>query len=434
MIDREGRAIQPTNLVNLVQAKMQVSTIARAVSSTDGNSFLEVAGRPVFQLNSVSAAIWTKLAEGFSAEQIISHLTGQFKVPVDRLTRDVHAFVDTLKQNDLVKEDVRTLDYHVEFVWNKGIAARCDWRIPDEFPADRGFAGALEPPGHSGPPYLLENLIADPESYRAVKDGDIVWVKFSWLKSFLHQVLPLVRAKFILVTADSDVGAPLPIMAESLQILEYPNVLHWYAQNCDGPGLMGRMSPIPIGIDFHTISEQPFWGEDRSSPEDQERILKSVATGFRPARERIHKVYVDFAWQSADTYLSGKRVRILRQILASDRFIFQSRPLSRTQVWRKWGEHAFVLSPPGRGLDCHRTWEALACGNIVLVQSSPLDCLFEGLPVIPIQDWSEITEQNLEAWLERYHGCDINEPKLKSDYWVAKMRSVAKAKLQSQLS
>ena len=129
MIDREGRAIQPTNLVNLVQAKMQVSTIARAVSSTDGNSFLEVAGRPVFQLNSVSAAIWTKLAEGFSAAQIIRHLTGQFKVPVDRLTRDVQAFVDTWKQNDLVKEDIRTLDYHVELLWNKGIAARCDWSV-----------------------------------------------------------------------------------------------------------------------------------------------------------------------------------------------------------------------------------------------------------------------------------------------------------------
>lgn len=411
---------------------MQVSTIARAVRSTDGKALLEIAGRPLFQMNSVSAAIWTKLQEGLSVEQIVGHLTGQFQVPAERLASDIRAFVEILKQNDLVKEDVRTFDYHVGLVWNKGIAARCDWRIPDEFPADRGFAGALEPVGHSGPPYLLENLIADPESYRATKDGDTVWVKFSWLKSFLHQVLPRVRTKFILVTADSDVGAPLPIMAESLQILEYPNMLHWYAQNCDGPGLMRRMSPIPIGIDFHTISEQPFWGEDKSSPEDQERILKFVAKGFRPARARTHKVYVDFAWQSANTYLSGKRQRILRQILTNDCFVFQSKALPRTQVWRKWGEYAFVLSPPGRGLDCHRTWEALACGNIVLAQSSPLDCLFEDLPVIPIKDWSQITEKSLEMWLERYPGCDINEKKLKSDYWVAKMKAVAKVKLSSQ--
>lgn len=413
---------------------MQVSIIARAVPSTGGKALLEVAGRPLFEMNSVSIAIWTMLTEGFSTEQIISQLTGQFKVPAERLTSDVHAFVETLKQTDLVKEDIRTLDYHVELLWNKGIAARCDWRIPDEFPANLGYAGALEPVGHSGPPYLLENLIADPQSYCGIRDGDIVWVKFSWLKSFLHQVLPLVRSKFILVTADSDLGVPLPIMAESLQVLEHTTVLHWYAQNCDGPGFMGRMSPIPIGIDFHTLSEQPFWGEDKSSPEDQEGILKSATSGFRPARDRIPRVYVDSAWQPANTYLSGKRQRILRQILTNECFVFQSKALSRTQVWKKWGEYAFVLSPPGRGLDCHRTWEALACGNIVLVQSSPLDCLFEDLPVIPIKDWSQVTEKNLELWLERYRGCDISEQKLKSDYWVAKMRAAAKGKLNSKVS
>ena len=298
---------------------MQVSTIARAVSSTDGKALLEVAGRPLFQMNSVSAAIWSELTEGFSTNQIISHLTEQFKVPAERLTSDVHAFVDILKQNDLVKEDVRTLEYHVELLWNKGIAARCDWRIPDEFPADLGYAGALEPVGHSGPPYLLDNLISNPEIYRQIKDGDLVWVKFSWLKSFLYQVLPLLRTKFILVTADSDVGAPLPCMAESLQILEYPNVLHWFAQNCDGPGLLGRMSPIPIGIDFHTLSEQSYWGEDRASPEKQERALKSIPRKFRPACERIRKVYVDFAWQppAPNSYRSMKRQRVLSQILTN---------------------------------------------------------------------------------------------------------------------
>src|ERR1041384_2688878 len=105
---------------------MQISTIARAVPSADGKALLEVAGRPLFQLNTVSIAIWTKLTEGFSQDQIITELTRQFKVPVERLTDDVNSFVETLKQNDLVKEDIRTHDYHVELVWKKGIAARCD--------------------------------------------------------------------------------------------------------------------------------------------------------------------------------------------------------------------------------------------------------------------------------------------------------------------
>ena len=413
---------------------MQVSTIARAVPSADGKALLEVAGHPFFQLNSVSAAIWTKLTEGFSTEQIVSQLRGQFKVPVERLSDDVNSFVESLKQNDLVKEDIRTLDYHVELVWKKGIAARCDWRIPDEFPEGLGYASILEPLGHSVPPNLLDNLVSNPEIYRGIRDGDVVWVRFSWVKSFLKQVLPLVQAKFVLVTADCPLGAPLPIMGEALEILEHPNVLHWFAQDCNGPGFFGRMSALPLGIDFHTTSEQPMWGEPISSPQQQERMLIGIRGAFRPARERIRKVYVDFAWQPANRYLPGKRQRVLAKLLTNPTVVFQSRPIPRRELWTKWGEYAFVLSPLGDGLDCHRTWEALACGNIVLVESSPLDCLFEGLPVIPIRDWSQVTEQNLEAWLDAHHGCDINEPKLKSDYWIAKMRAVAKARLSSQVA
>lgn len=410
---------------------MQVSTIARAVPSTDGKALLEVAGRPLFQLNSMSAAIWTKLTEGFSTEQIISHLTGQFKVPVERLTNDVNTFVETLKRNDLVKEDVRTHDYHVELVWKKGIAARCDWRIPDEFPKGLGYASILEPFGHSVPPYLLDDLIPNPEIYSGIKNGDLVWVRFSYVRSFLKQVLPLVKAKFILITADCPLGAPLPIMGEALEILEYPNVLHWFAQDCNGPGFLGRMSPLPLGIDFHTISEQAMWGEPITSPQRQEQMLKGIRRSFRPARERIRKVYIDFAWQPPNRYQPWKRQYVLAKVLTNPCVFFQTGPLPRRDVWQKWGEYAFVLSPIGDGLDCHRTWEALACGNIVLVQSSPLDCLFEGLPVIPIKDWSQVTERNLETWLDAYHGCDINEPRLGSDYWITKMRAVAKAKLNS---
>ena len=47
----------------------------------------------------------------------------------------------------------------------------------------------------------------------------------------------------------------------------------------------------------------------------------------------------------------------------------------------------FVISPPGNGIDCHRTWESLILGNIVLLQSSPLDPLFEDLPVVIIKDF-----------------------------------------------
>src|SRR5205085_11179000 len=125
----------------------------------------------------------------------------------------------------------------------------------------------------------------------------------------------------------------------------------------------------------------------------------------------------------------AKRHRSLAQIVTNECYAFQSKALPRTQLWRKWGECAFVLSPHGRGLDCHRTWEALACGNIVLVPSSPLDVMYEDLPVIPIKDWSEIDTNRLQAWLDRHSGCDIGAKGLQNSYWVDKMRHMAAEKL-----
>jgi hypothetical protein len=93
-------------------------------------------------------------------------------------------------------------------------------------------------------------------------------------------------------------------------------------------------------------------------------------------------------------------------------------------MWRRRGEYAFVLSPHGYGLDCHRTWEALALGHIVVTSSSPLDPLYTGLPVITIQNWSEVTRGNLERWLSLYGNQDTSAlPQLTSRYWADGMRS-----------
>jgi hypothetical protein len=83
------------------------------------------------------------------------------------------------------------------------------------------------------------------------------------------------------------------------------------------------------------------------------------------------------------------------------------------------------------GLDCHRTWEALALGHIVLVPSSSLDALYTDLPVIPLRSWGDITPENLEKWLRVFGEFDGVHPKLKSSYWVNRMRSIAEETLNA---
>lgn len=59
--------------------------------------------------------------------------------------------------------------------------------------------------------------------------------------------------------------------------------------------------------------------------------------------------------------------------------------------------HPFVASPPGNGLQSHRTWEALVAGRvpIVLRTDGPMDDLYTGLPVLLVDGWSE--EERSEA-------------------------------------
>jgi len=414
---------------------MHVSRAARVVSVSNGKTMLELGGRPLFELNPVAAAIWVKLSNGFSIQQIIGHLVAQFGVPEERATMDVTTFVQILERNFLITDKPIALERPVtapaELVWNKGMAAMCDWRIPDEFPIGRDYSSVPDPEGHIAPPHLLGNLISDPTVYRDIRNGDLVWVKLSWLKSFIKQILPLVKAKFVLVTGDSDTSVPSEAMLETQAILKYPNIVHWYAQNCDCPKFGGRMSPMPIGIDFHTLSERRLWGENISPSRQQELVLQSIRKGLPPLRERIRKVYIDFAWQPVGFRLSVRRQEAVEKLRTNECVYVQRGPLRRSKMWRTRGEYAFVLSPHGVGLDCHRTWEALALGHIVLVPSSPLDSLYAGLPVIPIKDWNEITPQKLDTWLSHNLACKIGEEKLKTRYWISKMRSTANEKINS---
>ncbi|WIA13152.1 hypothetical protein OEZ85_006744 [Tetradesmus obliquus] len=60
-------------------------------------------------------------------------------------------------------------------------------------------------------------------------------------------------------------------------------------------------------------------------------------------------------------------------------------------------QYKFVLSPVGNGVDAHRTWEALLAGSIPVVESSVRDSMYEGLPVLIVKSWSELSLSLLES-------------------------------------
>jgi hypothetical protein len=72
------------------------------------------------------------------------------------------------------------------------------------------------------------------------------------------------------------------------------------------------------------------------------------------------------------------------------------------------------------GMDCHRTWEALCLGCIPIVKTSPLNSLYDGLPVLILNDWSDLTEELMQSTVLDFkeRQSEFQMEKLTLKYWV----------------
>ena len=87
--------------------------------------------------------------------------------------------------------------------------------------------------------------------------------------------------------------------------------------------------------------------------------------------------------------------------------------------------YKFILSPPGAGIDCHRTWEACYTGVIPIVIKSNISELYNNLPICVVDSWDIINEEYLNKKYEEIQK-NIKEnkyeiDKLYLDYWTNKI-------------
>ena len=72
----------------------------------------------------------------------------------------------------------------------------------------------------------------------------------------------------------------------------------------------------------------------------------------------------------------------------------------------------FVISPPGNGPDCHRTWEAMYLGAIPIVKKNFWPFQHKNLPVIQLDEWENL--QNYLGWKLP----EISSDWKRIDYWL----------------
>ena len=291
------------------------------------------------------------------------------------------------------------------FVCSRGLLQSCTFQ-------------SLNPQSSCATDYrYLNNMI----NSNKLQNGNSIYVCSELLSYFVNIILPKINISFVLVTGDSDLTVPKEALVPKQfnYLINSPFLIKWFAQNtqmymCD------KICQLPIGLDYHTISADPVhkWlnkdNKEGHLPKDQEYILLNLRQTMIPFQERINKIYVKF---SLNTDRFKQRENALKQI--PQNLIVKNLDFTkRTENWKNTIKYAFVLSPFGNGQDCHRTWEALCLGCIPIVKAPNFNKLFEDLPVLNVNEWTDITQELLDKTIQDFQTRQFNYEKLTLKYWT----------------
>ena len=243
---------------------------------------------------------------------------------------------------------------------------------------------------------------------RDVKLGDTIFVEYDLLKRFGRKYLPKIKNRFVLITPNCESGTDNPQPGRFSKFLAEERLAAWFVQNIDREP-SERVIPIPIGL------ANQVWPHGQVSVLDPAALIAPPAGG----EGRDCFVYVNF---SVNTNESARKP-CLDHFLALSTSVVKE-PISFDEYLDDLSRTVFVVSPPGNGLDCHRTWEALLMGCYPIVLSSTLNPLYENLPVVVVKDWSEVTDEFLQKKKEEFSSRTWSYEKLYAPYWYQKVFAI----------
>lgn len=135
-------------------------------------------------------------------------------------------------------------------------------------------------------------------------------------------------------------------------------------------------NPLPIGLEN---SEKQVNGV----PAD---YLKIINRGLRTWDDRDITLLICFSL-STNPVERNRAMQVAKDIPGS--YIVE-KPITPRRYRDLVCRSRFVLSPPGNGPDCHRTWEAVYLGATPIVSQMHWGFLHHNLPVLPVRQWVDV--------------------------------------------
>jgi hypothetical protein len=286
--------------------------------------------------------------------------------------------------------------------------------------------------------YLLDMI-----SSSNMFDGMTIYVCSELLNYFILFILPDIRHKFILVSGDSDLISPCESIEEEslfLSLINNNNLIKWFSQNITINSLFNnnnnlikwfsqditinslfnnKIIQLPIGLDYHTFMRDPFtsWNHTKGVkylPIQQENMIHDCKINSNPFSKRQIKIYANFNFYN-DRFKD--RINIQTSIPKNLLHLI-NKPIPRIEYFKDIIQFAFVISPYGNGLDCHRTWETLCLGSIPIVRATVFSKMFENLPVLIVNEWTDINKELLENTITEFTSKVFDYNKLRLKFWT----------------
>ena len=238
---------------------------------------------------------------------------------------------------------------------------------------------------------------------------------------FLKKQLPHIRRRFLLVAHGSDKPNP---GKEGAPLLRANRVLRWFGQNVLDdhldrayltanrralkPQFAEVLRAVPLGLDIQRPQGAAFFRSAVANCSDEPHTVPlfiGMTTTPTDSRRNPYVLRAQIVRQVEKT--TGVRNTPVRGAAAFGCALRRAR---------------FVLSPPGKGYDCHRTWVAMHVGAIPIILSKrAMNVIYEDMPVWIVQGWGEVTHEGLEAAWERMRDGKYNMDKLWAPWWLLYM-------------
>lgn len=241
------------------------------------------------------------------------------------------------------------------------------------------------------------------EAVEAFNGIPIIYTLTGNAKSLFAE-LAKVNKKVVVITHSADVPAD-----KSLYDLLPPNVVKWFSQNANYSA-GDRLHGIPIGIE--NAQRKEFHHQDKEAKMmvemEKSKIFKNCVylncSGWTNPAERL-PLYQHLENQPWVTTVRNPN------IFDFDGYI--------ENIHR----HMFVVCPSGNGIDTHRTWESLYIGTFPIEKRNSSNAFWRDLPIWFVDDWKEITKDNVEKTFAVMCAPEWNLEKLEFPYWQNLIKS-----------